>query len=481
MAALMANGRRDVVPRARDPGVALMEPGATVSRLRAAFDAGHTRPAAWRRRQLAAFARLVREGGRELTDAMRRDLGKPPVESWVTEIGFVAREIDGLAKHLDAWMRPRRVPVPWVLLPATARIEPQPLGVTLVISPWYYPVQLLILPMATAVAAGNAVVGKPSELAPATSAVIARLAARYLDASAVAIVEGGPPETTALLAQRFDHIFYTGGGRVGRIVMEAAAKHLTPVTLELGGKSPAIVAADADVETAARRIAYGKFINAGQTCVAPDYVLAAPAIEERLVHALERQLRTAYGPDPRASRSFGRIVNDRHFARLKGLLDAGGYASVALGGETDAADRYIAPTILRGVSPDAAVMSEEIFGPILPVLTVADVDEAIRFVNAGPKPLALYVFSRSNRVARHVLARTSSGSACVNTCVVQLAVPALPFGGVGESGMGSYHGRAGFDAFSHGRAIFRRAPGPEPPLQYPPYTRLREVILRLIL
>ena len=454
-----------------------------VAKLRDTFDSGHTRPHAWRKQQLKQMKALLREGEDELARALQEDLGKAPIEAWATELNLVSREIDHMLSKLDAWAKPRRVHVPIQLQPAKARIIPEPLGVVLVIAPWNYPVQLQLLPMASAIAAGNAVIGKPSELAPATSAAMARLVAKYLDPDAVAIVEGAAEETQALLVERFDHIFYTGGPNVARIVMEAAAKHLTPVTLELGGKSPAIIDRNVDLDGAARRVVYGKFVNAGQTCVAPDYILVDQSVERPFVDRLVANLKTFYGDDPKAGKDYGKIVNDRHFGRLVGLLDAGGYQETVVGGKdkADATARYMPPTILRGVDPNAKVMQEEIFGPILPVIAVPDVDAAISFVNAREKPLSLYVFSKDKAAANKVLRRTSSGSACVNTAIIHLAVPDLPFGGVGESGMGAYHGRSGFDTFSHLKSVLDKPTKPDPPLLYPPYKKVRERLLRRIL
>jgi aldehyde dehydrogenase (NAD+) len=454
-----------------------------VAKLRDTFDAGHTRPLSWRKAQLKQMKVLLREGEDELARALQDDLGKAPIEAWATELNLIAREIDHMLSKLDSWAKPRRVHVPMVLQPAKARIIPEPLGVVLVIAPWNYPVQLQLLPMVSAIAAGNVVIGKPSELAPATSAAMAKLVAKYMDNDAVAIVEGAASETQSLLAERFDHIFYTGGATVARIVMEAAAKHLTPVTLELGGKSPAIVDRNVDLDGAARRIVYGKFVNTGQTCVAPDYVLVHESLEQPFIERLVANLETFYGADPKASKDYGKIVNERHFGRLVGLLDAGGFSETVIGGKekADASARYLPPTIIRGVSPDAKVMQEEIFGPILPILPVPDVDAAISFVNAREKPLSLYVFSKDRSTANRVLRRTSSGSACINTAIVQLAVPDLPFGGVGESGMGAYHGRRGFDTFSHLKSVLDKPTKPDPPLLYPPYKKLRERLLRRIL
>ncbi|MDA8314215.1 MAG: aldehyde dehydrogenase family protein [Actinomycetota bacterium] len=452
----------------------------TVAALRRSFDSGLTRPLSWRRAQLVAFKSLLRQGEDELVGAMRADLGKPALESRLTDLSFVAAEIDVMLRHLDAWTRPEHVRVPLAQRPGQATIIREPLGVALVVAPWNYPVHLLLLPMAAAIAAGNCVVGKPSEISPRTSAALAKLAPRHLDPRAVAIVEGGPEETGELLEQRFDTIFYTGNARVGRIVMEAAARHLTPVTLELGGKSPALVDADADVDVAARRIAWGKFLNAGQTCVAPDYVLVHERVERRFLDALERTLRAFYGDDPHRSRDYARIVNDRHFERLSGLL-ATTSGTIAFGGGQDRAQRYFAPTIITDVPPGDPLMDDEIFGPILPVLRVADMDEAVRYVSSRAKPLALYVFAASKSTVDRVLASTSSGSVGVNLTVQQLAIPGLPFGGVGASGMGAYHGRHGFETFSHRRAVFSKPTLLDPPVQYPPYTKIKEWILNKML
>jgi aldehyde dehydrogenase (NAD+) len=452
-----------------------------VARLRDAHQSGLTRPAAWRHQQLAQLRRLLEEGEAELLEAVRTDLGKAGAEAYLADIGITLAEIGHIDAHLDGWMQPQRVKVPWKLRPGSARIVNEPLGVTLVIAPWNLPVQLLLVPMATALAAGNAVVGKPSEITPTVSSVLARLVPRYLDERAVAVVEGGVEETTELLDQRFDHIFYTGNGKVGRVVMEAAARHLTPVTLELGGKSPVVVDRTANLDVAARRIAWGRFANAGQACISPDYVLVQRDVEAPLVERLVAAVRSFYGDDPRASGDFGRIVNARHWRRLKGLLDAGGYDSIAIGGDGDEASCYLAPTILTGVAPDAAVMAEEIFGPILPILAVDDVDEAIDHVNAGDKPLALYVFSEDAAVADRVVERTSSGGVCVNGTILQVAVSDLPFGGVGASGMGAYHGRQGFDTLSHRRSILTRSTRIDPSMMYPPMSALKERMMRRFL
>ncbi|MFF9624700.1 aldehyde dehydrogenase family protein [Streptomyces griseosporeus] len=427
------------------------QPADVVARLRAAFRTGRTQPVAWRTAQLRDLRRMLTEKGDELADALHADLGKSRTEAFRTEIDFTVREIDHTLDHLADWLRPEPTPVPAHLgTDATAWTQCDPLGVVLVIAPWNYPAQLLLAPVVGALAAGNAVVAKPSELAPATSAALARLIPAYLDTGAVAVVEGGIPETTALLAERFDHIFYTGNGTVGRVVMRAAAEHLTPVTLELGGKSPAFVDATADLDVVADRLVRGKFLNAGQTCVAPDYVLTDPQTAAALEPRLADAVKNVYGTDPQASGAYGRIVNERHFDRLTALLGSG---RVVVGGTGDRADKYLAPTVVADVDPASPVMGEEIFGPILPIVTVAGLDEAIDFINDRDKPLALYVFSDSAEARSRIAAETSSGGLGYGLPLAHLTVSDLPFGGVGESGMGNYHGRYSLETFSHRKAV----------------------------
>jgi aldehyde dehydrogenase (NAD+) len=457
---------------------AAREVSTVVEALRATFKSGRTRPLEWRREQLQGLRRMLVERESELLAALATDLGKPPAEAWATDIGFVISEIDHVLRHLRSWAHPERVWAPLVTRPATARIVREPFGVALVIAPWNYPIQLLVSPMVGALAAGNCVVAKPSEVSASTSATLARLVPKYVDTDAVAIVEGGVKETQALLAERFDYVFYTGNGRVGRIVMETAAQHLTPVTLELGGKSPVIVDESADLHVAARRIAWGKYLNAGQTCIAPDYVLVAAGLEERFVEEVRRAVFDFYGSDPKASSDYGRIVNTSHVKRLAGLLGDG---HATIGGTVDEAERYVAPTVLQGVADDAAVMREEIFGPILPVLPVEGIDAAVDFVNGRERPLALYLFSGSRSARERVLSGTASGGVAVNATMFQVAVPALPFGGVGPSGMGAYHGKASFLTFSHAKAVLRKRPRPDPDLAYPPYTARKERLLRRFL
>ncbi|MFF3752614.1 aldehyde dehydrogenase family protein [Streptomyces sp. NPDC002018] len=424
--------------------------GSVVAGLRRTFASGRTKPLAWRLGQLAALRALLTEQGEVLREALHADLGKSPTEADRYEIGYMIGEIDHTVRHLEQWLAPKPAAVLDRFLPARARVVREPLGVVLVIAPWNYPLQLALTPLMGALAAGNAVVVKPSELAPATSAAIARLLPRYLDPQAVGVVEGGVPETTALLEQRFEHIFYTGNGTVGRIVLAAGVKHLTPVTLELGGKSPAVVEPGVDLAATARRIAAGKFLNAGQTCVAPDYVLAIGDTAAGLEAELSGAVTALYGNDPATSPEYGRIINERHFDRLAALLTDG---RIVTGGDHDRSSRYLAPTVLADVAPDAPVMRAEIFGPVLPIIKVPDLDAAIAFINDRDKPLALYAFTESEPTKRRLIEETSSGAVAFGLPVSHLALPELPFGGVGESGMGRYHGEYSIDTFSHSKGV----------------------------
>ena len=446
-----------------------------VATARAAFESGKTRPLAWRKAQLSSMIKMLRDNADEFSAALKQDLGRGPEEAWLYDIGFSITEIELIIKNLKKWTEPRKVSTPLVSLPGSSYRIPQPLGVVLVIAPWNYPIQLLLIPVAGAIAAGNAVVMKPSEVSSATSALLGKLVPQYFDSEAIAIVEGAVPETTQLLAEKFDHIFYTGNGTVGRVVMRAAAENLTPVTLELGGKSPTIVDKSANLAIAGRRIAWAKYVNAGQTCVAPDYVLAHADIADKLVDEIRKSVNDFYGVDPQNSGDFARISSPRHFSRLKAMLTSG---KVAIGGQTDEQQRYIAPTVLVDVTASDPVMQEEIFGPILPMLTVESIDEAISFVNARPHPLALYVFAEDQKVNDKVVSSTTSGGVTVNGTIFHMTGPFLPFGGVGESGMGAYHGRAGVDTFQHLKPVLKRSTRVDAPLAYPPYTKRKFAILK---
>ena len=432
---------------------AMEDPAALVGRLRATVRSHATRPLAWRIEQLTRLRTLLDHNRDALAGAVHADLHRPPADTFRSEVDACIHEIDHFLQHLQEWLAPQSVAVPAEAgLPAgsTGAVRYDPLGTVLVIAPWNYPVRLLLVPVAGALAAGDTVVAKPSELAPATSALIADLVPRYFEPDVLAVVQGAVPETTALLAERFDHIFFTGNGAVGRIVMRAAAQHLTPVTLELGGKSPVFVDADTDLPTVARRLAAAKFANAGQTCVAPDYVLADPATARALASALAQAVLELYGPDPATSPAYGRIINELHFDRVAALLDSG---RIVVGGRYDRADRYIAPTVLAGVAPHEPVMLEEIFGPVLPIVEVADLDQAIAFINEREKPLALYAFTDSDPTRHRLAVETTSGALNFGLPIAHLRVPGLPFGGVGESGTGNYHGRHSLATFSHSKAV----------------------------
>jgi len=443
--------------------------------LRATFETERTRSLAWRAEQLSALERMMVECEQELMDALKADLGKHPQEAWTTEISYVAGDAAYCRKRLKRWSRTRRVRTPMVGQPGKSWLQPEPLGVVLIIGAWNYPLQLSLAGLAAAISAGNCAVVKPSELSPATSDVIARRVPEYLDNDCVRIVEGAVPETTALLELAWDHILYTGGGTVGRIVMSAAAKHLTPVTLELGGKSPCVVMPDADLLTTARRIAWGKFTNAGQTCIAPDYVLTDAETEKKLVPLIGQALGEMFGENPETSESYGRIVNDRHFERLAGLIGSG---KVAIGGQANAETRYIAPTVLTGVAADSPVMQQEIFGPVLPVLRTDNLESAIRFIRAADKPLAAYIFTKNSASEARFLEMVSCGNACVNDTMMFMTVDELPFGGVGPSGMGNYSGEYGFRTFSHMKAVMKRGWWPDVALRYAPFSDKKFKLLR---
>lgn len=421
-----------------------------VARLRATFRTGRTKPIAWRRTQLEALRTLLQKEDTAFLQALHTDIGKGEAEARRTEVDFIINEIDHTLENLDAWLAPEDAPIPGKLQPATGRVVREPLGVSLIVGPWNYPLHLALAPLVGTIAAGNCAVVKPSELAPSVSAAIARLLPEYLDTDAFAVVEGAIPETTALLEQKFDHIFYTGNGAVGRIVMTAAAKHLTPVALELGGKSPAVVDTTADLAIVAQRIAWGKFLNAGQTCVAPDYVLAIGDAAQKIEPLLAEAVRALHGDDPSKSPEYGRIIATRHFDRLAAMLGDG---RTVVGGQSDRDTRYIAPTVLADVDPASEVMAGEIFGPILPIVSVPDVDAAIEFITSRDKPLALYAFTESEETKQRLLDETSSGALCFGMPVVHLTASDLPFGGVGESGMGRYHGKYSIDTFSHLKAV----------------------------
>lgn len=445
-----------------------------VSSLRTVYASGRTRSAQWRIEQLRGIERMLDEREDEIVQALAEDLGRDAFDSWLDDISNAKAEAVHARKHVRWWMRRRPQPLPLHQMPAVGWVQLEPLGLVLIISPWNYPFVLAVNPLIAALAAGNCAVIKPSELTPATSRLLAGLLPEYLDTGAVAVVEGDGRTTQTLLAQGFDHAFFTGGTEIGRKILAGAAPHLTPVTLELGGKSPAIVTRDADLTVTARRIAWTKVLNSGQTCTAADYVLVERPVRDelvdRLVHSLEEFRSDAA---PRGMR----IINERQFDRLAGYL-AGTEARVAYGGGSDRATLTIEPTVLVEPNPDEPLMQEEIFGPILPVLSVDSLDEAIAFVNARPKPLAAYTFTKSARARRRLVSEISSGGAVINHLVMQYLSPHLPFGGVGASGMGRYNGRWGFEELSHRKAVLVKPFRPDPRFAYPPYTDRARTLLR---
>jgi len=413
----------------------------------------------FRRAQLKKLYDAIDKMDAELTTALHADLRKSAAEAHMTEIGMVLSEIRHAIRHLPAGMRRQHRRSPWLAWPAKSWIQPEPFGVTLIIGAWNYPVQLLMLPLVGAIAAGNCAVIKPSELAPNTSAVIAKLIAGTFPGEYLAVIEGDPSVSEDLLREKFDKIFFTGSSNTGRDVMAAAARHLTPITLELGGKCPVIVCDDVPIDITARRIAWGKFMNAGQTCVAPEYILADRRIHAALVEAIKRAIREFHGEDPQKSPEYGRIINRKHFDRLIGYD-----ATVT----HDAADLYIAPTILKDVQPNSPVMQEEIFGPILPILSFENIDQAITELRDRPAPLALYLFTNDRATQQRVLGETRSGGVCINDTILHMIGKHLPLGGLGDSGMGNYHGEATFKCFTHFKSVMKRSVVIDSKLRYPP-------------
>lgn len=422
-----------------------------------------------RRSALSALRETIRRRENDIVAALAEDFGKPEPEAILTEILPVMQEIRHTLRHLGRWMHPRRVAPTLATFGTASRIRSEPRGTCLIISPWNYPFNLAIEPLVSCIAAGNSAILKPSEMTPATSAVIARIVAETFDPQLATVLEGGKEVATALLALPFDHIFFTGSPAVGKIVMEAAAKHLASVTLELGGKSPTIVGPDADIDAAARWVAFGKFANAGQTCIAPDHLFVHESVRDDFVAALRKRIAAAYGDNPLASRHLARIVNDRHAGRLRGLLDDAMARGARLIGGGRQEGTHMEPTLLEAVTPEMEIDREEIFGPVLPVMGYSDIDEVIARINGRPKPLALYIFDRKRAFAERIIAATSSGGVGVNLTVIHYSHPGLPFGGVNNSGFGAYHGLHGFREFSHERGIMENRFSAVPML-FPPYS-----------
>lgn len=442
------------------------------------FRNGHTLPVEFRLQALRRLKGAIEQREADIAAALQADLGKSGFEGYMCEIGMVRSELSHMLRHAPRYAREQTVPTPLAQFPARSFVKPSPKGVVLIMSPWNYPFLLTIGPLIDALAAGCTAVVKPSAYSPATSAVIAKLLAECFPPEHVLTVTGGRAENQRLLDQKFDHIFFTGSQAVGQEVLRRAAEHLTPVTLELGGKSPCIVDETADLPLAARRIVFGKFLNCGQTCVAPDYLLCPERIRDRLLEELVKETERQLGTDPLANPDYGRIVNEKHFDRILGLLDE---EKTVLGGRTDAGSLRIAPTILRDVTWEDPVMQQEIFGPVLPVLTYEHFEDLFPLLSQRPTPLALYLFSSDKERIRQVKERCAFGGGCVNDTIIHLATTAMGFGGCGESGMGAYHGRRGFETFSHRKSMVDKKTWLDLPMRYQPYQSLYEKLLRLFL
>lgn len=449
-----------------------------VTRQRSYFQSGATLPVSAR---LAALRRLydaISSHEKEIRRALQKDLGKSGFESYMCETGMVLEEISYMLKHTPKFAREQRVHTPLAQFCSRSYKKPSPYGVTLIMSPWNYPFMLTLSPLADALAAGNTAVVKPSAYSPYTSEVLLSILTECFDPKYVAVVTGGRAENTCLLREHFDYIFFTGSQAVGKEVMRSAAEHLTPVTLELGGKSPCIVDQTADIRLAARRIVFGKYLNCGQTCVAPDYVYCHRSVKDQLIKEVQKQIRRQYGKQPLHSSDYGKIINEKHFDRILGLIDE---KKVVHGGGSDRSTLRIEPTVMDNVTFSDAVMQEEIFGPVMPILVFDSLDEVIRRINSMPHPLALYIFTSDKKAARKATARCGFGGGCINDTIIHLATSDMGFGGVGESGMGSYHGKLSFDTFTHYKSIVKKSDRLDLPVRYQPYTKEKERMLRRVL
>lgn len=442
------------------------------------FASGRTIPVSFRQAQLHKLKRSMLAHEKDLNEALQKDLGKSRMESYMCEVGLTLSELTWMQRHLGSLSAEKRVPTPLAQFAARSFRSPSPYGTVLIMSPWNYPVLLTLEPLIDAIAAGNTAIVKPSAYAPYTCEVMKQIIEECYPQSYVAVVTGGRAENQTLLQQRFDMIFFTGGKTVGREVLRHAAEYLTPVTLELGGKSPCIVDSSAKIKLAARRIVFGKYLNCGQTCVAPDYVLCDKTIRDELVLAIQAEIRRQFSAAPLENPNYGKIVNRKHFERLLGLIDE---KKLVCGGQNNPDTLRIAPTVLTDVTWEDAIMGEEIFGPILPVLTFDTLEEAIQMVEARPHPLAFYFFSENKTAQKQVLNCCRFGGGCINDTVIHLATSAMPFGGVGESGMGGYHGKAGFETFSHYRSIVDKKTWMDLPIRYQNYTALKEKMLHMFL
>jgi len=435
------------------------------------YSTGETLPISFRKEKLRALLASIEKHEAEILAALHEDLNKSSFEGYITEVSIVKDEIKFTLKHLSRWAKPKRVKTPITLFPGKSYRYREPYGVTLVMAPWNYPFQLTLAPVVGSISGGNCTVVKPSNYSPATSAIIRKVLSECFAEDYIAVVEGGRDANQALLQQKFDYIFFTGGVTVGKLVMEAASKNLTPVSLELGGKSPCIIDKTADIDLTAKRIMWGKFVNAGQTCVAPDYILVESVVKDELIAAMKKWIVKFHGEKPLEDPELPKIITQKHFERLSAFVDGRNAAngSVAFGGSTNPATRQIEPTLLDSPAPDSPVMSEEIFGPVMPVIPVEDMNAAVAYVLSRPKPLALYYFTRDKKAQERIIKTVSYGGGCINDTLIHLATPYMPFGGVGNSGMGHYHGKESFTTFTHEKSVLKRGAWPDVPLRYQPY------------
>lgn len=449
-----------------------------VDRQRTFFYTGATLTMDFRIHALKKLKACVQHYEAEINDAIKKDLGKSSFESYMCETGLVLSEITYMIRHLPGFAREKTVPTPLAQFHSRSFQKPSPYGVTLIMSPWNYPFLLTVEPLVDAIAAGNTAVIKPSAYSPCTSQLIQKMIKKCFHEEFVSVITGGRAENTCLLHQHFDYIFFTGSQAVGREVMKQASAYLTPVTLELGGKSPCMVEKSADLRLAARRIVFGKFLNCGQTCVAPDYIYCDPAVKDQLVAEIKKQIQKQFGKQPLKNPNYGKIINEKHFKRLRGLMDPD---KIVWGGKAEEETLQIEPTVMDGVTFDDAVMQEEIFGPLLPVLTYDSLDQAIHTINSMAHPLALYLFTGSRQAARAVTSRCGFGGGCINDTIIHLATSEMGFGGFGESGMGSYHGKDGFDTFSHTKSIVDKKTWLDLPMRYQPYRKINDRLIHLFL
>ncbi|MCP4652012.1 MAG: aldehyde dehydrogenase [Candidatus Omnitrophica bacterium] len=443
------------------------------------FYEGSTKSLSFRVKQLQKLKSIVKSSEKDILKALKQDLNRPPLESYASEVGFILSEISYTLKNIHNWMSPKKVKLPITYFGTKAFIVPEPLGLALIFGTWNYPFLLSLLPLAGAISSGNCAIVKPSEYAATSSNIIKKIINDNFDPAFITVAEGGVTESEALLAQKFDFIFFTGNPNIGKIVMSEAAKTLTPVALELGGKSPCIVHKDANIKLAAEKIAWAKFINAGQTCVAPDYLLVHNQIKEELIRHIKEYITKFYGKNPAESPDYCRIINEKHFDRLSAFLRSG---NIIIGGQTNRDNLYIAPTVIDNVfSLESAIMEEEIFGPIIPIIPYEDIRRAVSIIRSKPKPLAAYIFCDDSNTENYILNRVSCGSVCINDIMLQTSTYALPFGGVGESGMGRYHGKASFDTFSNFKSILQAPKSFDIKLRYPPYKTSSLKIMKLFL